>query len=220
MSLAGYWSSNLLFDIIMAYIPIGLIIMLTYVFGKNYQGVWVLFCLYPPSVVPFTYVTSFLFSSDINAQIFTLFIHFIAGALGTAIVFTLQQIPQMMVYGDALRWVFTIVPSFCVTHGILWSASGALIRTTRTDYTTEDGIPIPRKLPEDLWAWYNLKGDAVIMVAHFVFGMLVLWLIEMEVDQLFFWCPKVSCRSCNSRQRQGPVLVKDDDVIEEEKRVA
>ena len=93
MSLAGYWSSNLIFDIIMAYIPVGLIIMLTYVFGKNYEGVWVLFVLYPPAVVPFTYVTSFLFSSDINAQIFTLFIHFIAGALGTAIVFTLQQIP-------------------------------------------------------------------------------------------------------------------------------
>ena len=91
MSLAGYWMSNLFFDVIMAYIPVFLIILLMYAFGKFYDGIWVLFLLYPPAVVPFTYVSSFIFSSDINAQIVTLFIHCIFGALGTAIVFTLQQ---------------------------------------------------------------------------------------------------------------------------------
>jgi len=90
MSLAGYWMSNLIFDIFMAYIPISLIILLMFAFGKFYDGVWVLFVLFPPAIVPFTYVSSFIFSSDINAQIFTLFIHFLFGALGTAIVFTLQ----------------------------------------------------------------------------------------------------------------------------------
>ena len=89
MSLAGYWGSNLIFDIIMAYIPILLIILLTFLFDKNYEGVWLLFLLYPLAIVPYTYVWSFAFSSDINAQIFTLFIHFIAGAMGTAIVFTM-----------------------------------------------------------------------------------------------------------------------------------
>ena len=219
MSLAGYWISNLIFDIIMAYLPIALIIMLTFVFGKNYDGIWALFLLYPPAVVPFTYVVSFIFSSDINAQIFTLFIHFIAGALGTAIVFTLQQIPSMMPWGDALRWVFTLVPSFCVTHAILWSASGSLVRKARSESVSADDVPIPSQLPEDLWAWYNLKGDAVMLVAHFIVGIIVLWLIEIEVYALFKWIPRISCRSRNSRQRQGPVLVKDDDVIEEEKRV-
>ena len=124
MSLTGYWASNMLFDIVIAYIPVGLIILLMFAFGKFYDGVWVLFVLYPPAIVPFTYVLSFLFSSDINAQIFTLFLHFMFGALGTAIVFSLQQIPMTMSVGDDLRWILCIVPSFCVTHGILWSSSG------------------------------------------------------------------------------------------------
>ena len=85
-----------MFDILMAYIPIGLIILLMYVFGKFYDGVWVLFCLFPPAVVPFTYVSSFMFDSDITAQICTLFVHFFFGAVGTAVVFALQQIPQCM----------------------------------------------------------------------------------------------------------------------------
>jgi len=131
MSVAGYWASNLFFDIFMAYVPILLIIMLTFVFDKSYEGIWVLFLLYPPAVVPFTYVTSFLFSSDINAQIFTLFLHFLSGGLFTIVVFVLQMIPVTMVWGDALRWVCTIFPSYCVTHGILFSASGSLIVNSR-----------------------------------------------------------------------------------------
>ena len=125
----------------------------------------------------------------------------------------------MMNWGDSLRWVFCLVPSFCVTHSIIWSSSGDIVRNTRIDATTSDGIPIPRQLPEPLWAWYNLKGDAMVLVAHFVLGIIALWLIEMEVDQLFYWIPRISIRNCKSRPRTGPVLVKDDDVIAEERRV-
>ena len=67
MSLSGYWMSNMVFDILMAYVPIGLIILITILFGQNYRGVWVIYMLYPPAVVPYTYVWSFLFKSDINA---------------------------------------------------------------------------------------------------------------------------------------------------------
>ena len=67
MSLAGYWSSNIIFDVLMAYIPICLIILLTAIFDKHYEGIWTLLLLYPPAIVPFTYCTSFLFKSDINA---------------------------------------------------------------------------------------------------------------------------------------------------------
>ena len=219
MSLAGYWASNIIFDVLMAYIPIGLIIMLTFLFNKHYEGVWLLFLLYPPAIVPFTYVTSFIFSSDINAQIMTLFLHFVSGGLLVIIVFVLQYLPITMEAGDALRWVFTIFPSFCVTHGILFSASGTLLVASRAEDTTDDGIIIPRKIPSEIWAWYNLKGDCVILVLHFFVGIILLTLIELEVIQLFDWCPKIGCKSCSNDNRQGPQMLKDDDVIAEENRV-
>lgn len=77
--------------------------------------------------MPFTYVTSFLFKSDINAQIMTLFLHFVSGGLLVIVVYVLQYLPVTMPVGDWLRWVFTIFPSFCVAHGILFSASGSLL---------------------------------------------------------------------------------------------
>ena len=67
MSLAGYWTSNIVFDILMAYIPILVIIMLTFIFNKHYDGIWALFLMFPPAIVPYTYVTSFVFKSDVNA---------------------------------------------------------------------------------------------------------------------------------------------------------
>jgi len=204
MSLAGYWSSNIIFDVLMAYIPIGLIIMLTFVFNKHYEGIWLLFLLFPPAVVPFTYVTSFLFKSDINAQIMTLFLHFVTGGLLVIIVFVLQYLPVTMRAGDALRWVFTIFPSFCVTHGILFSASGSLIVGSRAEAVTSDGVIIPRTIPPEIWAWYNLKGDAVILVLHFVVGVFLLAVIELEViPRTFGWCPVLGMKSCKDNKREG-----------------
>lgn len=219
MSLAGYWGSNLIFDIVMAYIPISLIILLTFLFDKNYEGVWLLFLLYPLAIVPYTYVWSFAFSSDINAQIFTLFLHFITGGLGCIVVFCLQYIPVTMPVGDALRWVCTVFPTFCVTHGILFSSSSTLLVDSRLEDVTDDGTIIPRKIPPEIWAWYNLKGDCMILLLHFVFGLAMLTLIELEVYSLFDWCPLIGCRSVGS-DRRGPRLIKDDDVIAEERRVA
>ena len=141
----------------MAYIPIILIILLSSLFNQSYEGVWALFLLYPPAIVPFTYVTSFMFSSDINAQIMTLFLHFLTGGLCSILVFALQQIPITMPWGDGLRWAFTLFPSFCVTNGILFSSSGILILDSRIQDESESGVVIKHKWPEQIWDWYNLN---------------------------------------------------------------
>ena len=94
-----------------------------------------------------------------------------------------------------MRWACTIFPTFCVAHGILFSASGTLLVQSRAELTTDDGQIIPRKIPSEIWAWYNLKGDCMILVAHFFFGVIMLTLIELEVVQFLDWCPRIGCKS-------------------------
>ena len=67
MNLPAYWISNLAADMIKVYIPMILIILTYLVFSIKLPGVWVLFLLYPLAIVPFTYLTSFLFSTDSKA---------------------------------------------------------------------------------------------------------------------------------------------------------
>ena len=64
MSLFGYWAANILADLVKSFIPILVILLMSYLSGVWYDGVWVLFVLFPFAVVPFSYVTSFIFSSD------------------------------------------------------------------------------------------------------------------------------------------------------------
>lgn len=64
VSKCAYWTSNLISDIIKTYIPIGLILALQNIFGISVEDAWVSMLVYPIAIVPFTYVTSFMFTSD------------------------------------------------------------------------------------------------------------------------------------------------------------
>lgn len=67
MSLPAYWLSNFVSDILKIYIPLVLIIFISMIFGSNYQGVAGMMMALPLALVPFTYVTSFWFSSEMPA---------------------------------------------------------------------------------------------------------------------------------------------------------
>ena len=100
MSLPAYWISNMIADIIKIYIPIGLIIMLSYIFNTAYDGVWIVFLVLPWGLVPFTYLTSFLFSDDTSAQIITLVVNFLVCDVLASTVYTLQLVPETFTVGD------------------------------------------------------------------------------------------------------------------------
>ena len=67
MNLSAYWISNYIFDILKSEIPMVITIGFLYVFSLDYEGVWVLFLLFPFGAVPFTYATSFIFSDENSA---------------------------------------------------------------------------------------------------------------------------------------------------------
>ena len=64
MSLFGYWAANILADLVKSFIPILVILFASRIAGVWYEGMWLLMILYPIAVVPFSYVTSFMFTSD------------------------------------------------------------------------------------------------------------------------------------------------------------
>jgi len=103
-----------------------------------------------------------------------------------------------------------VIPSYCVTHGIIFSSSGAMLVKTRSE---QPGTGKP-ELPPELWAWYNMKGDAAALVAHFFVGVLIIVLIEVDV---FACCSSLTCRSVPAEEED---LELDEDVVAEAERVA
>ena len=126
-------------------------------------------------------------------------------------VYTLQLIPQTQKVGDILRWVFCIVPSYCVTHGLVFSSTGQILVDTRKNSADGTGRP---EIPEDIWAWFNLKGDAAALIGHFVVGLLIIFLIECDI---FACLSKITCRTVPAENTDLEV---DEDVAAETERVA
>lgn len=89
MSLPAYWISNFVSDILKTYIPLLLIIFISWIFKCNYPGVIEIMMILPWALVPFTYVTSFMFNSETQAQIITLFFHFFVAGMMGPIVYSL-----------------------------------------------------------------------------------------------------------------------------------
>lgn len=67
MSMCGYWAANVLSDVLAAYVPILLILLLNLAFALEIEYAWLFLLLYPLAVIPFSYVTSFIFSDDTSA---------------------------------------------------------------------------------------------------------------------------------------------------------
>lgn len=175
MSLSAYWVSNMIADMIKLYIPIIIIILVSILFDSNYDGVWILYMLLPPALVPFTYVTSFLFKTDSNAQIITLLLNYFVCDVMAILVFVLQFIPQTFKLGGILRWGLCIFPSYCVLNGILWSSNGQIsLQVRKTD-------PSYPQLPDNIWALENMGGDALILVLHFIIDTGILIAIESNL---------------------------------------
>lgn len=188
-------------DLIKVYIPVILMVLISELFNVNYKGVWILYLLLPLALVPFTYITSFLFKNDTTAQIITLFLNFFVCAVMGVVVFFLQLVPTTQKLGTILRWSFCILPNYCLINGILWSSSGFLI------------IAVEPKYSSNLWAFSNLGGDATILLIHFVFDTLILVLIEAGY---------LDCVKGYSFRKVPPVkqrLADDDDVINEKRRL-
>ena len=206
MNLLAYWSSNLIFDICKGIIPSAIVIGLMYAFSLDFPSVWILFLLYPVGVIPFTYVTSFLFTGENTAQTVTIFVHFTFAGIGAIVTYILRIIESTFAVGDVLYWVFKVIPSFCLTDSIMFSALKTIMYLVRPDIKKTSVFGV-----------MELGGDILVLCLHFVFWLFVLMLIELGTFDCFKKCLLVLKRN---RIPPKDNLDLDEDVLEEERRVA
>ena len=67
MSLASYWLTNFIFDILKTMFLSLMTLLLLEIFNMDLPDIWLIMLLYPFALIPFTYATSFLFSKESTA---------------------------------------------------------------------------------------------------------------------------------------------------------
>lgn len=87
-------------------------------FGMEYEAAWLTFLLIPFAVLPFTYVSSFLFTEDSAAQTVTMFLHFLTIAILSGVILGLRLAPSLERIGDSLNWWFKFIPTYTLANSI------------------------------------------------------------------------------------------------------
>ena len=117
ISLIAYWTSNFISELVKYYFTGGICLIIIKLFDSFPKNFWVLYLLYGPSMVSFTYLFSFWFNDESSAQNVVILINFLFGALGGCVILVLRLIEDVSNIGKILSYIFRIVPSFCFCYG-------------------------------------------------------------------------------------------------------
>jgi hypothetical protein len=134
----------------------------------------IVYFVFPLGVLPFTYVSSFLFSADSAAQTFTMFFHFLSVSILPTVAFALRLAPSQEAVGDILNQAFKVIPSYIIAASVYCETSCDLLSTLRSRSTEGTGGP----LTDNLWEITNILGDIIIPFIHIICWSILLIMIE------------------------------------------
>jgi len=83
-----------------------------YYYEMEYEAAQYLFLLIPFSALPFTYITSFIFTVDSAAQTFSMFLHFFSICVMGVVIIALRFSPDLESLGDFLNVAFKLIPTY------------------------------------------------------------------------------------------------------------
>jgi ATP-binding cassette subfamily A (ABC1) protein 3 len=113
MQLKAYWIGNFLFDSFKMSLLIITTIILWFAFSMGYNTAWLTVLVCPLGILPFTYFTSFLFSSESGAQTLTMLLHIIVLGIISSVIFTFRiAIPTLQKSGDLAHGILKIIPTY------------------------------------------------------------------------------------------------------------
>jgi len=124
MQLSAYWTANFVVDMIKMQPLIWATILTFNIENLDYEAAWLTYLLFPLAILPFTYVTSMLFTADNAAQTYTLFVHFFMICSMPLFVYFFRLTPQLEQMGDNLNALFIIFPSYGIAKSVFGDALG------------------------------------------------------------------------------------------------
>jgi ATP-binding cassette subfamily A (ABC1) protein 3 len=119
VSIFNYWLANFVFDYIkyLIFAVISIIILIgfqadTLSSGDPLNNVCIMFFLYGPSMLVFTYFMGSLFESYANAQVWVFLMYFISGSILTTLIFLLRMFESTVNAGKGLAYFFKLFPPY------------------------------------------------------------------------------------------------------------
>ena len=177
MQVLAYWITNFTFDLIKMYLIVCMNLMIFAYFNINLGDAIYTLLVFPLGMIPFSYVSSFVFRSVSVAQSLTLFFNFVLMLLIPFVIEFMQRVDQLEGLGDILAQIFKLHPAFCLTKSIIFVTTD--INEIYELRVNEDGTFRDTSLiSSETWHLLNLKGDCLALICHMIISFLLILLIE------------------------------------------
>ena len=195
ISLMSYWVNNFIFELAKYYIIGGICIGLLGIFGFYEDYVIVLYILYGPPMVAFTYIIGSLIKREGTGQVLVILINLALGAIGGTAVFIMRMYQKLMDTAIPLAKVFRIIPSFCFCYGYntllnrYWLFTADLRRELDgvVSWGTCYQVVLRTRTPDDVLDLKYIGGDLIYLGIESVVYILILVFIENS-DKIFSGC--------------------------------
>ena len=90
MKITAFWIGNSIVDFLKLQPLVLITVACFFVLDMGMESAYITFLIFPIGVLPFTYVTSFLFSSESSAQTFTMALNFFTIGVLSTVVFQMR----------------------------------------------------------------------------------------------------------------------------------
>jgi ATP-binding cassette, subfamily A (ABC1), member 3 len=204
VSILAYWLSNLFIDFIKYLVPASLTVGILFLYnasvyttGTALSATISLFVLFGPSMIIFTYLFSFLFTSPSKAQFIIFLLSYLGGSILMILSFILRLIQSTRsVQLNFLEYIFRFLPIYDISFGMFSMANGQIWQ-----YINNNKMPGP-------WDRLTALPSVIYLAVLPIFYFLLILFIEAKGNRL--------AKSMNSNpQDQLNFTDEDPDVAQE-----
>ena len=110
VSKKAYWIANAIIDWLKVMTFVITLVICFHAVDTKMENASYIIMLMPFNLVPFTYVSSFIFTTDSAGQTATMFFHFFVLAIFANIAQFLMIVPNYEIYGDILHYMGRLLP--------------------------------------------------------------------------------------------------------------
>ena len=175
INIISYWCVNYIFEYVKYYITGGICIFCLYIFDYYKDYLYIMYLIYGPAMISFTYFLSFFFKDESNAQNTIILLNFVFGGLGsiTTLLFRLMDSTRTM--GKIVGGFLSSIPAFCFdfTFNLLVNKE----KLFSYEYSKEE--------------YYNLADDNILVKYQYLLSLIIFCSSEIFIYTLLFvWAEK------------------------------
>ena len=114
INIISYWCVNYIFEYIKYYVTGGVCMIWLILFDYCKRHFYILYLIYGPAMISFTYFLSFFFKDESNAQNAVILINIVLGGLGSITVLLFRIMEGTRTLGKIVGYGLSLIPSFCI----------------------------------------------------------------------------------------------------------